>query len=166
MTWWMLGDVDEFSFLGLKWQSKKGGASLSGLLWLVSSYCSHVNQIVSICEREYMNRIKTKNKITSTPGMMYFLTWWMNCEPGSLSVVSNCITRSNERYPLFLKNAIAFVYFGVGRTYRLRIAMLCKGSIAFISYLMALQISIYNCNLGNTQSSSQGSFWLQSLQWS
>lgn len=112
-----------------------------GCLFQVCCDLYHHTQVMStkLCpfvKREYMNRIKNKNKITSIPGMMYFLTWWMNCEPGSSSVISNYITRSNKRYPLFLKNAIAFVYFGVGRTYWLRIDMLCKGSIAFISYLM------------------------------
>lgn len=62
----MLWGVGKFSFLGLKWQSRRSGRCLSDLLWLVS-YCSHLNQIVSIYERsicEHNEKQKENNKYT------------------------------------------------------------------------------------------------------
>lgn len=131
---------------------------------LISSHGSHVNQI-HLCKESLWTRLKTKSQVPRDDVLVdLFMTWWTNWEPASLSVVSTYVTWSNKRYLLFLKNDIAFVYSGVGRTYQLRIAMLCKGFITFSWYWLVLYIKqifffFYRHNFDSPWSaSSQGIF--------
>lgn len=166
----MLQDVGRFSFQGLQWQSSFGGGHLlqvccvpHGVPYIIAQESCQPNS-VHLRKESLWTQLKTKSQVPRDDVLVdLFMTWWTNWEPVSLSVVSTYVTWSNKRYHLFFKNDIAFVYSHFGRTYQLRITMLCKGFITFSWYWLVLYIKqisfFYRRNFGSPWSaSSQGIF--------